>query len=137
MVSKRSRVPRPLKDSPLRDRLPEAELRRLDRMATIVTLKSPSRVIRQAEHGRQCLVVIDGLLHVERNGAHVADLGAGEVAGEISVLTGLPCTADVTATAGTTVYAMNPRELKSLLDACPKLALEMLRTAIERLPQPA
>ncbi|MEZ5247490.1 MAG: cyclic nucleotide-binding domain-containing protein [Acidimicrobiales bacterium] len=137
MVTKRTRVPKTLKDSPLGDRLPEAELRRLDRMATIVTLRSPSRVIRHGEHGRQCLVVIDGLLHVERNGAHVADLGAGEVAGEISAITGLPCTADVTAAVGTTVYAMNPRELNSLLDACPSLALEMLRTAIERLPQPA
>ena len=137
MIAKRSRTPRPLRDSPLGGRLPESELHRLDRVATIVTVRASSQVIRQSQHGRQCLVVIDGLLQVERNGRHVADLGAGEIAGEISVLTGLPCTADVTATAGTTVYAMNPRELTSLLDECPVLAREMLRTAIDRIPQPA
>ena len=137
MITKRSRTPGPLYDSTLGDRLPEPELRRLDRMATIVTLKRPSHVIRRSEHGRQCLVVIDGLLRVERDGHHVADLRAGDVAGEISVLTGMPCTADVTADAGTTVYAMNPRELKSLLNDCPVLSRDMLRTALERMPQPA
>lgn len=137
MFAKRVRPPSPLQGSRLAELLPPTELRRLDRAATIVTLSQPSRVTRQAERGRQFLVVIDGLLEVERRGSRVADLGAGDVAGEISVLTGVPCTADVTAVAGTTVYAMNRRELTSLLSDCPELSKELWRTALHRIPQPA
>lgn len=137
MFTRRVRPPSPLQGSRLAEVLPPSELRHLDRAATIVTLKQPSLVTRQGERGRQFLVVIDGLLEVERGGSRVAELGAGDVAGEISVLTGAACTADVTAVAGTTVYAMNRRELSSLLCDCPELSRELLRTALDRIPQPA
>ena len=137
MFTKRSRIPLALKDSPLADRVPRAELEQLDRLGTIVTIGERKDVIRQSEQGRQCLVVLDGTLRVDRDGRHLADLGAGEVAGEMALLTGMPCNASVVADPGTTVYAMNRRELSSLLEECPTMRSHVLRTAFGRIPIPA
>ncbi|MEQ8840076.1 MAG: cyclic nucleotide-binding domain-containing protein [Acidimicrobiales bacterium] len=132
--ARKKRSPGPLQGTPLSDTVPADELRRLDQVGTMVTLKETRSVIQQSGLGRQCLVVIDGTMRVERDGAHVADLGAGDLAGEVGILTGRPCNATVVAESGTSVYAMNRRELATLLAACPALNAQVWRTALDRIP---
>jgi CRP-like cAMP-binding protein len=129
----RTRVHNPLHHTSFGDGIPDRELRRLDQLGTIVTLRSDTDVIRQHEAGRQCLVVVDGVLHVDRDGDHVADLGAGEVAGEMALLTGRRCNANVVAESGTAVYAMSRRELATLVDNCPTIATRLWRSTLTRM----
>ena len=80
-------------------------------------------------------MVVDGVLDVERDGAPVASLGAGQSAGELALLTGAPCNADVIAATDATVLVMSVGEFRTMLDECPTMANRVLRTAVERLKQ--
>lgn len=136
MVSKR-KSSSPLAHSELAQGVSLAELESLDQIATRVDLDAGSKVIRHGKLGRQCLVVIDGGLSVGRDGTRIADLGPGEFAGELSLLSRKPCNADVVANEGARAYVLNPREFSSLMDANPQLRWHVLTTAIERITSAA
>ena len=140
MASKRNskrKSSSPLAHSELAQQVSLVELDALDHIATVVDLEAGSKVIRQGRLGRQCLVVIDGRLSVERDGAQVADLGPGQFAGEISLLSRRPCNADVVANEGSRAYVLSPREFSSLMDGNPGIRWHVLTTAIERITSAA
>lgn len=124
--------PHALADSDLGAALPSLELRELERQSTRVDVRAGQSLIREGAAGRQCLVVIDGSLAVQRRDDLVATLGPGGVAGEIGLLTRRPCTADVFTTDDTAAYVMNRREFRTVLDRCPNLAHHVVATALER-----
>ena len=133
MLSRRGwRPPLALAESGLGGSVPDGELRELDRLSTRLDLTAGRLVIRQATPGRECLVVIEGALVVERDEELVAVLGPGEVAGELALLTDRRRSADVTADTDTSVYAMNRREFATVIDRCPVLARHVMTTALRR-----
>lgn len=79
------------------------------------------------------MVVVDGVLNAESHGSLVASLDAGQSAGELALLTGAPCNADVIAATDATVLVMSVGEFRTMLDECPTMANRVLRTAVERL----
>lgn len=126
-----------LRDSAFADQLPASEVRRLDRLSTIVDVPAQTEVIRQGTTGRECLIVVDGTLTVERDGVVLADLGAGRIAGEIAMLTGQPRNANVVASSDATLLAMNTSEFATMLDTCPEFASQVLKTAVTRMAEAA
>ena len=109
-----------------------ASLATLERLATSVTISSDRAVMREASVGRECLVVVDGELEVERDGHPVATLGPGELVGEAALLTGRPRNATVRARAGSTVYALNRREFASMMETSEAFAEHVRRTDAAR-----
>ncbi|MBT8241595.1 MAG: cyclic nucleotide-binding domain-containing protein [Acidimicrobiia bacterium] len=120
-------------DLPSMSEVPRGELLALDKLTTCVTVDSDEVLIRRDNQGQQCLVVVDGVLTVERDGAVVAELGSGQCAGELALLTGAPCNADVRAATDATVLVMNQEEFAIMLDDCPTVASRVLRNAARRL----
>jgi CRP-like cAMP-binding protein len=56
-----------------------------------------TQIIRQGDPGDAFYVLIDGNVEVTRDGAHLADLGAGSSFGEVALIRGLPRNATVSA----------------------------------------
>ena len=111
----------------------EHEMVELAKLATPVDIAEGTTLTIEGGLGNQALVMIDGIASVRRNGEHVASIKAGELIGEISLLTGEPRTATVVAETASTVYAMSPRDFATLLNRCPRLAKSIASTAVRRI----
>jgi hypothetical protein len=120
-------------DLPSMSEVPRAELLAMDALTSCVSVDSDEVLIRRDKPGHQYVVVVDGVLNVERDGALVAELSSGQSAGELALLTGAPCNADVRAATDATVLVMNSREFATMLDDCPTVASRILQAAANRI----
>ncbi len=109
------------------------EQRCIEQHGTLFTVPGGATIIRRGEPGRHCLVVIDGHLRVMRDGEVVAELDAGAIAGEMALLTGKPCNADVVTTENSAVLALTKSELDAVLESCPQMADRVYKTAVLRM----
>lgn len=96
----------------------------------------PGRVLaRQGEAGHECFVIIDGTASVTRDGETLATLTAGDVVGELALLTGAPRLATISADTRLTVRVIGQREFTPLLEEVPGLAVQILRNLATRLTE--
>lgn len=122
----------PLADAPLAHKVPARELRILDQLGTVVHLQAGKHVIQRDSLGRQCFVVISGTFDVRQGDVTVAQIHAGEFAGEMALLSGDRTNADVVATDDAVIYALSRRDFRSLLSQCPELAHHIEEVAVDR-----
>jgi len=115
-------IPQTLLESRLAHAIPAKELRTIERRGTAVCFAAGRHAMREAEIGRECMMVVGGSFAVERDGESIAVLQPGMVMGEVALLTGRPRNATVTALEESLVYAYTRGEFTSLLDECPHLA---------------
>jgi MFS family permease len=88
--------------------LPGPQLEAVARRAVWFTVPAGAAIIREGEPGDRFYVLAAGSLSVERDGRHLRGLDAvGEGIGEIALLEGVPRTATVTATADSTLLAID------------------------------
>ena len=113
----------------------EHELVQLARVATPVDVAAGTDLTIQGTLGQQALIMIAGSASVIRNGEHIATIRAGELVGEIALLTGEPRSATVVTDTDSTVYAMSPRDFATLLARCPRLEKRVASTAVRRLTE--
>ena len=90
-------------------------------------------VARQGEIGTGFFVVVEGSVHVVRDGTIVATLGPGEFFGELSVLDGEPRIAQVVAAEPTRCLALASWDFERVLREQPGVALAVLRVVAGRL----
>ena len=131
-LTRKPALPAPLVASPLGQTISHDELRRLDQIGTIVRVPEGKQIIADHAVGRECFVVLDGEFAIESTIAQ-GTLGAGEVAGELALMTGRPRNASVSASSDAAVYAFNRREFAALFDAAPQLRTRIVAGAIDRL----
>jgi len=87
-------------------RLPEPIIERLARALEPETASVGDTVIRQGEAGDHVYFIETGTVEVTRDGRHIANLGPGEIFGEIALLRAVPRTATVTATSDCTFQTL-------------------------------
>ena len=63
----------------------------------------------------------------------IRQFGSGEVFGEIALFAGTPRTATIVATTDTTIASVDARDLRSLLEKRPRMALQLLAVFADRL----
>jgi CRP-like cAMP-binding protein len=83
------------------------------------------------------MVVIDGSFTVVRDGVVIADLGPGQIAGEMALLSGSVCNASVIASDSASVLELGPNEFATLLEVCPGVTAQVQQTASRRLAHTA
>ena len=83
--------------------------------------------------GREAMFIVSGAASVRRNGSAIAELGPGDVLGEMSLINQAPRNATVTADSDMVVLLMNSREFADVLRASPDLSLRILQTVAARL----
>lgn len=122
-----------LRTVPLFTGLSNRELQRIGELVDEVDLPSGRVLMRQGESGAEMLVVVDGSARIERDGAVIADSGAGEVLGEIALLDGGPRTATVTLTRDSRLLVLGRREFQAVMDELPDVRLRVLEAVARRL----
>ncbi|HEY2332704.1 MAG TPA: cyclic nucleotide-binding domain-containing protein [Acidimicrobiales bacterium] len=106
--------------------LPKHELEVVDKAATELNVRAGDVLIREGTVAHEMVVVVSGELEVTRNGEHVADLGPGDFAGEMALLTHAPRHATVTAKTDATLLHIDGRQFSIVLDEAPQIAVKML-----------
>lgn len=109
------------------------ELRRAAALVDEVARRAGDVLVRQGGRGDEVFVVVNGRATVFRNDAWVADLGPGDLIGEISLLDGAPRTATVIAQTDVELLVLDRRAFDRLVVEVPFVARRLLTAIAERL----
>ena len=118
----------PLASLPLLADAPDAVLARLETLMTPVRVRAGEVLVRQGARNRQFVLLQEGSARVTRGGTPVAELGAGDFVGELSLLGDGTATATVTTTTDAVVWVSTSAEFDGVLHS-------VLGTAIEAAAQ--
>jgi CRP-like cAMP-binding protein len=77
-------------------------------------------------------VVASGRCEVASAGARIAELGPGAAVGEISLVSGAPAVADVTASEPSVLLTLSRADFDSVANEHPALLAEIKRLVVER-----
>jgi cAMP-dependent protein kinase regulator len=115
---------RPVPNSPLFEMLDEAEREAIIREMELETHDEGSVILSEGEPGSSMYVIVTGEVKVFTRGSsggsvYLARLGDGEFFGEVSVLTGKPRTATITASQRTELLRLDKEKLDSVLAGHP------------------
>ena len=94
------------------------------------TLPAGAALTEEGRPGDSVYVMLEGTAEVRRSGATVAELGAGDVVGEISVLTHVARSATVTATSPVSLVVFSGRDFRSLIGRNPPLLRQVLEALV-------
>ncbi|HVA74129.1 MAG TPA: cyclic nucleotide-binding domain-containing protein [Acidimicrobiales bacterium] len=86
-----------------------------------------SVLTREGRDGGLMFVIVDGEAEVERDGKVIKRLGPGDVIGELSLIDGLPRSANVRAVTDTRVLELARDDFRTLADGSPKFVRNLLR----------
>lgn len=119
---------------PLFAELSPHDLDHLHRVATTLDLAAGTVLMEQGAIGQEMVVVVEGVLDVVRDDQHIADIGAGEVAGELALLCHRPRNSRVVAKTDVSVVHIDGRGFAALLEEVPQIAVRMLPIVARRVP---
>lgn len=87
-----------------------------------------SILTREGRDGGLMFVILDGQAEVERDGKVLKRLGPGDVIGELSLIDGLPRSANVRAVTDLRVLELAGDDFRSLANGSPKFVQNLLRS---------
>jgi CRP-like cAMP-binding protein len=103
-----------LRQVPMFAELPDHVLARVDALMTDSAVPAGAALTTQGEPGREAFIIAAGEAEVIMDGAVVADLGPGDLVGEMSLLDNQPRSATVVAKTYLHVLVMEPRQFGAL-----------------------
>jgi CRP/FNR family transcriptional regulator, cyclic AMP receptor protein len=98
-----------------------------------LTIDTGKVLVREGEAGHEAFVIMEGSATVTRKGETIAQLGVGDVVGELAPLTGGNRTATVVADTPMELLVIGQREFAGLLDEVPGLAVRVLQNLAHRM----
>jgi CRP-like cAMP-binding protein len=110
---------------------PEA-VRSLTAAASRVTLQSGQILFREGDPTGGVFIVEDGHIALTRNGTPIAELGPGQMFGEMASLDGGPRVVTVTASEPTTLVAIPPEAYNAAVYGNLAVLTEVLRVVLSR-----
>ena len=120
---------------PLFGGLSRKELGEIARNVTEVEIGPGEYLAYEGETGTQAMVLLAGKVIVRKKGRKVAELGAGDVVGEMSLVTDRPRNATVRAETMVSALVMDPKEFSAVMYEHPSVAAKILRTVAKRLAE--
>jgi CRP/FNR family transcriptional regulator, cyclic AMP receptor protein len=118
---------------PLFSKCTKKQLQEIGRVATALDLPAGRVLARQGEVGVEMFIILEGTASVTRDGQRVATARAGDVVGELAVISGCPRNATVVAETELRILDFNHAGLDQLLDDIPGLAKHLLYEVSARL----
>jgi len=109
------------------------ELSSIAAIADELDVPEGTTLIREGERGREFFVIVEGTARVTRNGRKVNEIGAGDWAGEIALITDSPRTASVVMTSAGRVLVVTDRAFRLVLEEVPSISLKLMKSLGERL----
>ena len=118
-----------LKSIPVFAELSDEELAHIAAIAAEVSVPEGKELVREGDYSYDVLAIKEGTARVERNGEKIADLGAGDIIGEMGVLERSQRTATVTATSPMMLITLTTWDVRRLEKTAPR-AVEHLRDVV-------
>jgi CRP/FNR family cyclic AMP-dependent transcriptional regulator len=118
---------------PLFSNCTKRQLQEIGMVATQMKLPAGKVLARQGEAGLELFILLDGTASVTRDGQRVATRTAGDVVGELAVLSHRPRNATVVAETELLTLVLTHAGLDQLLDDIPGLAKHLLYEVAARL----
>jgi CRP-like cAMP-binding protein len=118
---------------PLFSRLSKTGLREVASIADEMDFPEGKDLTREGERGREFFVILEGLVHVNKHGKRVRQLGKGDFLGEIALVTKQPRTATVTTASPVRALVITDRDFARLLRDSPQIGQGVLEALAERL----
>jgi CRP-like cAMP-binding protein len=122
--------PARLKSIPVFASLDKRELRRVAECAEPIEVLAGEELLLQGRFAFEFFAIEKGGAEVIRDGDHIADLGAGDVMGEIAALSHGRRTASVVATAPSTVIFIRAQDFRHFAEEMPVLG-EQIRGVVD------
>ena len=117
---------------PLFAGLSKKELGFVAQLVTETSSVEGTELVTQGELGREAMVIMQGSAAVRRNNRKIAELGPGDVLGEMSLISRTPRNATVVATSPITMLVLDAREFSSMVAANQSIAVKLLETVAAR-----
>ncbi|MDH4145410.1 MAG: cyclic nucleotide-binding domain-containing protein [Acidimicrobiia bacterium] len=130
-MSKDAKIDR-LRSVHIFSKLSDADLRDVAEGTTEVAVKAGRVLARQGSTGAEAFVIESGEATITVDGAEVGVISAGEIVGEMGLLTGGPRAATITARTDMEVQVIEPGHFQALLDK-PSITKALLLSVVERL----
>jgi CRP/FNR family transcriptional regulator, cyclic AMP receptor protein len=106
--------------------LGDDERQHIANLAAEVSVPAGKELVREGDYSYDVLVIEEGTASVERHGEHLADLGPGDVIGEMGVLERAQRNATVVATSPMLLVTLTSWDIRRLTKSAPT-AVEHLR----------
>lgn len=115
-----------------------AQLQVVGSLTTYLRIPAGHVLIHEGDIAKEFIVILGGTARVTRRTAdgmvHVADVGPGDLLGEMALLSGSRRTATVTATTDLEVLVSSVGEFRSLLELAPSVGHTIRRVSASRTP---
>jgi CRP/FNR family cyclic AMP-dependent transcriptional regulator len=121
-----------LKAIPLFADLDDAELGQIASLVSEVSVSAGKELVREGDYSYEMLAIEEGTAKVERGGEHLADIGPGDVVGEMGVLSKDQRNATVTATTPMRLFTLDRWDAKKLRKMSPELATQLEQLVTSR-----
>ncbi|WP_354698285.1 cyclic nucleotide-binding domain-containing protein [Paraconexibacter sp. AEG42_29] len=112
--------------------LEESALNTIAGLASEVSVPAGKELVREGDYSYDLLAIEEGTAKVERGGEHLADLGPGDIIGEMGVLEKAQRTATVTATSPMLLVTMDRWDVKRLAKQAPTVVADLKQLIEER-----
>jgi CRP-like cAMP-binding protein len=120
-----------LKRIPVFSDLGEEALQHIAALAAEVSVPAGKELVREGDYSYDVLAIEEGTASVERRGEHIADLGPGDVIGEMGVLERSQRNATVVATSPMLLVTLTSWDIRRLRRSAAD-AVEHLRKLVEQ-----
>jgi CRP/FNR family cyclic AMP-dependent transcriptional regulator len=120
-----------LKRIPVFADLDDDALTHIAALAAEVSVPEGKELVREGDYSYDVLVIEEGTATVERGGEHLADLGPGDIIGEMGVLERDQRNATVIATSSMLLMTLTSWDIRKLRKSAPGV-VEHLRALVEQ-----
>jgi CRP/FNR family cyclic AMP-dependent transcriptional regulator len=127
--------PARLKKIPVFADLSEAELGHIAALAAEVSVPESKELVREGDYSYDVLAIAEGTASVDRDSEHIADLGPGDVFGEMGVLQREQRNATVVATSPMLLVTLTSWDIRRLQKTAPKAVAHLRDVVAQRSDQ--
>jgi len=120
-----------LKRIPVFSDLGDEALQHIAALAAEVSVPAGKELVREGDYSYDVLAIEEGTASVERRGEHIADLGPGDVIGEMGVLERSQRNATVVATSPMLLVTLTSWDIRKLRKTTPEV-VDHLRGVVEQ-----
>jgi CRP/FNR family transcriptional regulator, cyclic AMP receptor protein len=122
-----------LRSVPLFAGCSKRELQAVHRAGDEITMADGTVIIDQGQLGREAFVILEGKVTVKRRDRKVATLGPGDVVGELALLDHGPRTASAICEGDCTLFVLDQRHFRGVIEDHPAIAMKLLTALAERI----
>jgi CRP-like cAMP-binding protein len=111
------------------------ELTLIGQLLTRLSLPAGKTLVREGARGNEFMIIVDGTAEVKQDGRLIATLGAGDLVGEMALVSdvgGGKRNATVTAATDLVIFVGSPFEFRQMMHASPSVAEKVHETVASR-----